>query len=166
MTDPTSTPATPTDDEPAQFAVIVTLPNEPDELGGTDPVRRVGPYWRASAAEHAAGSFGMMLHNSAPQGTTVDVGPYDPAVPHLDPYPPTDVSTLAVAVVDEPDGPGGGWSFPDLWARLHASTGYDRARKVWVDACQLADYWAEQDAEERQAAAELANSKQPNPLGR
>lgn len=150
MTD-TSTP-TAHDDE---YAVIVTLPEHDGDVPiETERVRRVGPYWRASAAEQAACSFRMMLHGSAPQGTTVDVGPYDPAVPHLEARVTTDYMQLAEMIRDEPEGPGCGWSFPDLYARLQSHAGHDAASRAWRAACSLLDQWAEEEQAERKAAAD------------
>lgn len=153
MTESTSTPSVATA-EPEQFAVIITLPTwgAPE---GIDQVRRVGPYLHKHRATNAASSFAMMLHSSAPDGTTIEVGPYDVTVPHLDPYPPANAYELANAICDEPDGPGGGWGFPDLYARLSASIGHDRARKVWGSACTYLDDMAEAEAAERAAAAKF-----------
>lgn len=144
MTDTSSTPAA----EPAQYSVIATLPA--GECDGADRVRRVGPYSYYQAADQAAAGFRMCI-GSMPIGTEIQIGPYDPAVPHRNPRVTTSPSHLAEMIRDEPDGAG----FPDLYDRLSAHAGHDEASRVWRIACSYLDAEAEAEAAERQAAAEL-----------
>jgi hypothetical protein len=121
-----------------RYTVIVTLPTGPDAPEGLDPVRRVGPYNHKHSAETAIAAFGMMVASSAPTGTTFELVAYDKSLPHLDPYPPTSPYELAEAIRVMPSGDGG-WTFPDLYARLSAGHGAERASKAWRLACAYLD---------------------------
>lgn len=148
-----NTPATPA----KQWAVQVTLPTgHLDAPPDIDPVRRIGPYDHRTAAQHIAAALSLQLTGSAPAGTTVDVVNYDPARPHIDPDVPRDVTGLAMAISAEPDRPGGGWGFPDLYDILSATVGSDTAGKLWSDACSYLDTLAEGAEVERQRDEHLA----------
>ncbi len=41
-----------------------------------------------------------------------------------------------------------GNDFPDLWARLHAQEGYDRASAIWRGACAMYDAMHGEDVSE------------------
>lgn len=110
-------------------SVVITKP-------GFDTVR-IGPFHY----EHQARSFAHSLEFRAfqaarPEGTTVEVAAYDPELPHT-PLPPNDV-TLLVLVMDE-ETERGEAAYPDLYDRLVAHHGYERAADLWRHACLLLD---------------------------
>jgi hypothetical protein len=136
-----------------EWAVVVTLPlDHPNAPEGVDLVRRVGPLARRETADDYARALSWQLSGSAPEGTTVTVEPYDQAHEHLDPRPPADLFGLAGLVEAEPDGPGGGWGFPDLYSRLRAAHGDQRASQAWMVACRMLDSQAEAEQLEAEAA--------------
>jgi hypothetical protein len=141
-----------------RYAVVVTLPTDSDAPEGLDPVRRVGPYHHKSTAETAIAAFGMMVASSAPTGTRFELVAYDATLPHLDAEFPRDAYRLAEMVREEPDGPGGGWGFPDLYARLSAYLGADEARDLWRRACSYLD--AEEAEAEREQAERAATTRE------
>lgn len=113
------------------YSVIVTRP-------GYDTIR-IGPFGFRHLAEHATWDLHGQLHNTShPDGTAIEVGPYDEALPHT-PLTPRDAMGLALLMDDEPDGNENGSNFPDLYARLHAQVGYDEAARLWGNACSLYD---------------------------
>lgn len=127
----------------SQWAVIINRP-------GYDPVR-VGPL-SEPAADTQAADFRMQLTGTQHvPGTTITTGPYDPSHPHLGPVL-MDSFALADAVLAEPPSPMDGTNFPDLYSRLRAQDGSDRAREVWGRALDIAGAIEEEQLAEQAAA--------------
>ncbi|MGW1288392.1 hypothetical protein ACWD4N_33105 [Streptomyces sp. NPDC002586] len=107
------------------FSVTVTKPGH-----GTT---RVGPFtdsWSARAFAHAL-DHGVR-GTGAPAGTTLDITPYDPDLPHQC-IPAADPAELARQMDQEPDRPGPA-GFPDLFTRLVAHRGWEEAARAWLAA--------------------------------
>jgi hypothetical protein len=110
--------------------VVITKP-------GCETVR-IGPV-PGHQADRMAGSFTSQLtHTAHPAGTTItteahraDLGHDNPATWSADAY------ATAAELDAEPGGDGTGQEFPDLFAHLHAMHGYDRAARLWRDACAV-----------------------------
>jgi hypothetical protein len=116
--------------DPLGYAVVLTRP-------GLDPVR-LGPYVKERHAQQMAGALRyQMRHTQHVEGTVIDVGDYRPELQHLDPSVPSAPYALAEVMDDDEDGDGTGNNFPDLYTRLAAQEGHERASKAWSKACNL-----------------------------
>lgn len=150
-----------TDDTRQRWSVVVTLPDSNDRpVEVTDPIRRIGPYYWRHDADTAVFRLNLLLPGSAPAGTTLAVEPYDGSLPHLDGHPPAGAIDLAEAIRTQPDG-NGGWGFPDLYARLHASLGAESARTKWASACAMLA--ADEEAAEQERRAQAAEEERLAP---
>lgn len=119
--------------DPLGYAVVLSRPD-------FDPVR-LGPYEKEHQAEEMAAGLRRQMHNTHHvQGTVIDIGDYRPELDHLAPRVPAEPYALADAMDDEPGGDGTGRNFPDLYARLVAQEGHDRAAELWGKACRVYDY--------------------------
>ncbi|MGW4784945.1 DUF1643 domain-containing protein [Streptomyces sp. NPDC004230] len=104
------------------------------------PDVRLGPYDYAHVACRVGTSLRQqMRHTQHVAGTVVTVQPHR-GTGHLEPCVPTDPYALADRMDGEPHGDGTGRNFPNLFSRLHAQEGYDRARSIWGSAC-TANEW-------------------------
>lgn len=112
-------------------AVIITKP-------GYDTVR-IGPIHFHHQAESWIRALNMCRHSTVmPEGTTWEIAPYDPAVPHDDPAQiPTTPAELGVAIA-QIDRIGEA-EFPDLFVRLQAVIGTDEAMRLWDQGCSYAE---------------------------
>lgn len=118
--------------DPLGYAVILTRP-------GLDPVR-LGPYEKEHQAEQMAGALRyQMRHTQHVEGTVIDVGDYRPELEHLDPRVPSAPYALAEVMDDDEGGDGTGNNFPDLYTRLAAQEGHERASEAWSKACNVYD---------------------------
>lgn len=119
--------------DPLGYAVILTRPN-------LDAIR-LGPYEYEHQAEGMAAGLRRQTYNTQHvEGTTIAVGAYRPELGHLAPRVDGDPYALADAMDDDPGGDGTGRNFPDLYARLAAQEGNDRAAELWGKACHVYDY--------------------------
>lgn len=83
---------------------------------------------------------GQTYNTQHVEGTTFDVGDYRPELDHLAPCVDADPYGLADVMDDDQGGDGTGRNFPDLYARLVAQEGHDRAAELWGKACHIYDY--------------------------
>jgi hypothetical protein len=82
-----------------------------------------------------------------PEGTTWEMVPYDPDVPHSDPADiPTTMDTLAVALAEPISF--GVEAFPDLYLQLQCHLGDDQAAKLWTEACNYVEHLQQPDPED------------------
>lgn len=94
-------------------------------------------------AEMAAASLRRQLSSTAhPEGTEISWGETPAGIEPLAPLP-TDPYLIAGATYAEPDNfedlPGA--EFPDLFSRLQAQEGDERAGKIWIEADQHISEW-------------------------
>ncbi|MEU0390495.1 DUF1643 domain-containing protein [Streptomyces chartreusis] len=109
--------------------VVLNRPGLPD--------LRLGPYYYPHvAAGVAAGLRQQMHHTQHVPGTVVTVQPHRGA-DHLDARVPTDPYALADLMDKDTSGDGTGHNFPDLYTRLHAQEGDERAKELWLKACNV-----------------------------
>jgi hypothetical protein len=122
--------------------VVITKP-------GCETVR-IGPVL-GHQADRMALSFTSQLTSTAhPEGTTITAEAHRGDLEHDDPATwPADAYATAAELDAEPGGDGTGREFPDLFAKLHARHGYDRAARLWRDACAVYD---DQEADELEGA--------------
>ncbi|MCQ8833795.1 hypothetical protein [Streptomyces malaysiensis] len=119
-------------DSSTALAVVIMRPGLPDI--------RLGPYAFPHQATSVASSLRLQMHSTQHvDGTTVTVQPYRPHLTHQDPHVPTDTFQLARMMDEEEPSAVMGHDFPDLWARLHAHEGHDRASSIWRAACTMYD---------------------------
>ncbi|MFF4777531.1 hypothetical protein ACFY05_32210 [Microtetraspora fusca] len=122
------------------YAVVITKP-------GHDTVR-IGPIHFHHQAESWIWTLNRSRTSTAmPAGTTWEITPYDPSVPHDDPAEiPTTTDALAAAIMQTHDY--GEKAFPDLFLRLEALVGTGEAQKRWKNACAYADHLETDEEEE------------------
>lgn len=133
------------------------------------PTVRIGPFPHHDRADSWAATLTMLAPSSAPVGTAIHVVPYNKTLTYD--HDPANISGLtvddvALLVRDALDGDGTGSNFPDLFDRLVAANGHDRASKIWNHAGILADHWAEQEnrADKRsEIVARVAESDRARP---
>lgn len=119
-------------DSSTALAVVIMRPGLPDI--------RLGPYAYPHQATSVASSLRLQMHSTQHvDGTTVTVQPYRPHLTYQDPHVPTDPFQLASMMDEEKPSAVMGHDFPDLWARLHAHEGHDRASSIWRAACTMYD---------------------------
>lgn len=157
---------TPSNEQPKtepQYAVKVTLTGPGDPPEGVNPVRYVGPYLREWDALEAARTFERMATEAwRSNEVEVELAWFDPAIAHLDPYPPKDVDALAERIAAEPPvklppatagepqrfpvpaprhvrraDPAAAWAFPSLRDRLVAAHGRNQAAWSWQHAIAI-----------------------------
>ncbi|MFF7764272.1 DUF1643 domain-containing protein [Streptomyces griseorubiginosus] len=96
---------------------------------------RLGPYFHPHiACRVASGLRRQMHHTQHVPGTVVSVQPHRGAE-HIEARVPTDSYALADLMDEEKGGDGTGRDFPDTYARLCAQEGDERARDLWLKAC-------------------------------
>lgn len=113
-------------------AVIITKP-------GYDTVR-IGPIHFHHQAESWVRTLDSCRHSvTMPEGSTWEIAPYDPNLPHDDPADiPTTTDALAAAITETETV--GEAEFPDLFVRLEAVVGTNRAMDLWKQGCVYADH--------------------------
>jgi hypothetical protein len=131
-----------------QRTVVVVKP-------GYDTIR-LGPLSAATARDWAR-SLEMKLHQTAPEGTIIEVTSYNPgAGPHIDPASiPRTVEDLIEPMRADPGHPENG-GFPDLYDRLVLAVGETRAGELWTQAGNAIDQEAAYEEACAEAAADLA----------
>ncbi|WP_316779678.1 DUF1643 domain-containing protein [Streptomyces sasae] len=103
------------------------------------PAVRLGPYYYPHVARHVAAMLRQQMHSTQHvAGTVLTVQPHLGSE-HVEAHVPTDPYVLADLMDEEPPGDGTGHNFPDLFARLYAQEGYERASSLWSRACAV---WA------------------------
>ncbi|MFR0367629.1 DUF1643 domain-containing protein [Streptomyces sp. MCC20] len=123
---------TPHSESSPALAVVITRPGLPDI--------RLGPFAYPHQALSFASSLRLQMHSTQHvDGSTVTVHPYRPDLTYQDPHVPTDPYQIAEMLDGEKPSGVMGHDFPDLWARLHAQEGYDRASAIWRGACTTYD---------------------------
>lgn len=125
-----------------QYAVVITKP-------GRETVR-FGPIPYHSQAQGWISTLDMNTGAARLEGTIWGIADYDPALPHTPARVPTGPYELTEAIDAEPAGDGLGTNFPDLFLRLQAQEGYDRASELWTKACEHMDYlvWFDERGED------------------
>ncbi|MBL1086824.1 DUF1643 domain-containing protein [Streptomyces actinomycinicus] len=112
--------------------VVLNRPGLPD--------LRLGPYYHPHVARGVATGLRQQMHSTQHvPGTVVTVQPHRGA-DHLEARVPTDSAVLADLMDDNPPGDGTGRDFPDLYARLYAQEGYERASELWSKACKAWEF--------------------------
>ncbi|MFD9005939.1 hypothetical protein ACFV0T_34175 [Streptomyces sp. NPDC059582] len=129
-----------------RYAVVLARPRLPEI--------RFGSYDYFHQAASITTSLRQQRHSTQHViETTVTVHPYIPGLGYTDPQVPTDPYQLATLIGDDLDGDGTGRNFPDLWARLHAQEGYERAVRIWRRASSIYD----EDFPDEQAGQRLSD---------
>ncbi|MGW2827213.1 DUF1643 domain-containing protein [Streptomyces sp. NPDC001443] len=132
---------TPQSESSPALAVVITRPGLPDI--------RLGPFAYPHQALSFASSLRLQMHSTQyVDGSTVTVQPCRPDLTYQDPHVPTDPYQIAEMLDGEEPSGVMGHDFPNLWARLHAQEGYDRASAIWRGACTMYDAMHGEDLSE------------------
>lgn len=144
-------------DEREQFAILVTRPDNEDRPEGVDLVVRVGPYHYRHIVESVAHHLRNSDHSrSRPEGTTIEIAPYDESLPHRPTLAHADTQEVMEVILAEGNAYGE-WSFPDSWDLLRGAHTYEAALSLHQGACAYLDAEAEAaEQAEREAAERVA----------
>ena len=125
-------PAVPPKDIPDRpWAVWILRPDLPDV--------QIGPLTYQYQASDQAATLEMMMHSTHHvDGTVLAVGRFRSEQPHLGAVP-TGAEQLALLIQGWSGSDGTGRDFPDIYSRLQAQVGLDRASEVWLAAAALVD---------------------------